>query len=254
MMDETLETEIKIFEILFPPDGRIPADRIADISRMRSFIGQLIEMSRSRRRTDGKLNISREENEKLNQRIAELVEASEREGKRLSWSEIAHRIGGGLTEFGARNRYRTWKRKNSMSQPGMEKSPAAPNPSDPATAAKAKPKNIKIPHEFDATILDLKHRGMLFTEIAKELEKMGIENCKADTVRSRFYSLMTTPPEDLDNPEPKYLSRTELDERIWKEFQDGMTIQEISDRLCAEGYYFGPKTITSRLRAQGADI
>lgn len=116
-MDENLETEIKIFEILFPPDGKIPADRIGKIATMRSYIGQLIEMSRSRRRTDGKLNISREENEKLNQRIFELVEASEREGKRLSWPEVARRIGGGLTEFGARNRYRTWKRKNAAMQP-----------------------------------------------------------------------------------------------------------------------------------------
>lgn len=55
-MDENLETEIKIFEILFPPDGKIPADRIAEISKMRSHIGQLIEMARSRRRKDGKLN------------------------------------------------------------------------------------------------------------------------------------------------------------------------------------------------------
>lgn len=54
-------------------------------------------------------------------------------------------------------------------------------------------------------------------------------------------------------PEPVGISRAELDERLWEEWKDGLTVQEISDRLCAEGLYFGPGTVRSRLRAQGAD-
>ncbi|OPY54676.1 MAG: hypothetical protein A4E48_00255 [Methanosaeta sp. PtaU1.Bin060] len=54
--------------------------------------------------------------------------------------------------------------------------------------------------------------------------------------------------------EPKSISRAELDQRIWEEWKDGLKPKEISDRLCAEGFYFGPGTIRSRLRAQGADL
>lgn len=136
----------------------------------------------------------------------------------------------------------------------------------------------RIPHELDESILRLRGEGKLFREIHKDLQANGVV-CELDDVCARHASLMKkqqaaakgkkphnapTPKEagrskpieksTHQAPEPVGISRAELDQRIWEEWKDGLTVQEISDRLCAEGLYFGPGTVLSRLRAQGADV
>jgi hypothetical protein len=57
-------------------------------------------------------------------------------------------------------------------------------------------------------------------------------------------------------PEPKSISRAELDEKIWKSWDNGKgkTPIQISDELCEEGLYYGEQSVVRRLRQQGARI
>jgi DNA-directed RNA polymerase specialized sigma24 family protein len=55
-------------------------------------------------------------------------------------------------------------------------------------------------------------------------------------------------------PEPKSISRAELDGKIWAGHKEGKTPKQISDELCSEGYYYGEQRVRRMLMQQGADL
>lgn len=62
-------------------------------------------------------------------------------------------------------------------------------------------------------------------------------------------------PAAVEKPEPKSISRRELDEMIWRMWKDeGLEPDKISNKLCAQGYFYGSGTVRSRLLAQGAKL
>lgn len=62
-------------------------------------------------------------------------------------------------------------------------------------------------------------------------------------------------PAAVEKPEPKSISRRELDEMIWRMWKnEGLDPDKISDKLCAQGYFYGPGTVRTRLLAQGAKL
>ena len=63
----------------------------------------------------------------------------------------------------------------------------------------------------------------------------------------------STDPEGK-RPEPKSISRAELDQKVWVMHKAGKDPDKISDELCAEGLYYGSGTVRARLIAQGAKI
>jgi hypothetical protein len=53
----------------------------------------------------------------------------------------------------------------------------------------------------------------------------------------------------------KAISKGELETMIWGMYtKEHLTPDEISDKLCKDGYYYGVGTVRARLRAQGADL
>jgi len=59
---------------------------------------------------------------------------------------------------------------------------------------------------------------------------------------------------ETKQPEPKYISRADLDAKIWALHKEGKTPAEISDLLYAEGYYYGEQRVHRMLLQQGADL
>ncbi|MCK9570805.1 hypothetical protein M0R72_17785 [Candidatus Pacearchaeota archaeon] len=57
-----------------------------------------------------------------------------------------------------------------------------------------------------------------------------------------------------ENPEPKFISRYALNEKVWNLHKQGKTPGQISDELCQEGYYYGVDRVRRMLIQQGADI
>jgi hypothetical protein len=119
--------------------------------------------------------------------------------------------------------------------------------------------NIVATEDLRAKALQLRTEGKNVKEIAELLnvrwqwvrgicafagrEKKAVE-CEA-----------TTQPEDkTSKPGPKCISRAELDQKIWAAWKAGKTPDQISDELCAEGYYYGRGSVAARLRAQGAKL
>jgi len=150
----------------------------------------------------------------------------------------------------------------------------------------------KIPHSEDDYIMQLRVEGKLFREIHDAIQAKGIV-CTLDDVTARYQSekkkraqaapIQPEPPTDpsqpgaegaqeparanprgtpeakqsaptTPKPDPKSISRAELDEKIWKAWKAGKTPDEISNDLCAEGLYYGKKSVELRLRQQGADL
>ena len=151
----------------------------------------------------------------------------------------------------------------------------------------------KIPHSEDEFIIQQRDGGKLFREILEELKEKGIE-CTVDDVMARYYfskkkrdqesrgkqphNTLTPkeagrrtrepapkspeimpeaePPasEAKQSPEPRAISRAELDQRIWDLWKAGKTPEQISDELYAEGLYYSEKSVRIRLVSQGAEL
>jgi hypothetical protein len=57
-----------------------------------------------------------------------------------------------------------------------------------------------------------------------------------------------------DRPEPRSISREELDLLMWDLHKAGKTLDEISDILYSKGLYYSPKSVRVRLLSQGAKL
>jgi len=75
----------------------------------------------------------------------------------------------------------------------------------------------------------------------------------ADTSSTSVTSAPADKPTE-DKPAPKAIGRVELDAKIWTLWKEGKSPAEISDIIWDEGYYYSEKSVTVRLRSQGADI
>ena len=79
----------------------------------------------------------------------------------------------------------------------------------------------------------------------------GVEGAPEEVARA---NLRGSPEENAERPAPKSIPRAELDAKIWKAWKAEKTLEQISEELCAEGLYYGKKSIELRLRQQGADL
>jgi hypothetical protein len=144
----------------------------------------------------------------------------------------------------------------------------------------------RIPHKFDDAILIAKENGKSLKEITEKLQSIGID-CTLSDVTNRVYQEKNkreaakntiqptaakspsqpgvegardearanprgTPEEK--NPEPKAISRYELNAKIWELHKAGKAPKEISDSLCSEGFYYGEQRVRRMLMQQGAEI
>jgi len=129
-----------------------------------------------------------------------------------------------------------------LQQPQAESSPA----SEPIQAA---PQGIS-PADLK-WILDLAETDWSAEEIAQELSQSGVK-ASAEQVAE---ILAGRKKETVKKPEPKRLSRGELDAKIWKmHTKEKLSPEEISARLREDGYSYEAGTIRTRLKAQGARI
>jgi len=100
-------------------------------------------------------------------------------------------------------------------------------------------------------ILDLAEADWSAGEIARELSQSGVK-VSAEQVAE---ILAGKKKEKVMKPEPKPISRGELDARIWKmHTREKLSPEEISARLQEDGYGYEAGTIRTRLKAQGARI
>lgn len=110
--------------------------------------------------------------------------------------------------------------------------------------------------------------GMSVLDIAAELEKKG-KRVPWTKIRARAAYLgrmkskvkpepKKEEPQEVeateDRPEPRSISRKELDLRIWDMWRAGKTLDEISDILYSEGLYYTAKSVRVRLLSQGAKL
>jgi hypothetical protein len=155
----------------------------------------------------------------------------------------------------------------------------------PEQASPAVPqKGPKIPHSEDEFILQLRSEGKLYREIHEALQAKGIV-CTLDDVTARYTSekkkrtaSQAQPKTSLEpsrpaaevskveshanpsgplkesKPEPKFISRHALADKVWEMHKAGKTPNEISDELCAEGYYYGRDRVKRMLIQQGAKL
>lgn len=264
--------ENEILKILFPPDGAIPLAQIDSLPLIRKHIAAILQLSGNQKVRD----VS--ENRLITQKIIELHD------KGRGWSQMASEIG--ISANACRKRYSKMRAKQAFTEPEL---PVAP--SSKVTEKPKNPRYPKIPHSEDELIMKLRDEGKLFKEIRDTLQAKGIV-CEIDDVCARHAILrkareraalgklphnaptskeagqanrISADDQQINSPdqqnyvsvaaaEPSSLSRAELDHRIWEEWKDGLTPKEISDRLCAEGFYYSPGTIRSRLIAQGASL
>ena len=135
----------------------------------------------------------------------------------------------------------------------------------------------KIPHELDDEIIMHREAGNSLKEIVHHLQVLGIK-CTESDVSARVLSEQrkraaakkaeeatvqteeTPAPQDDaaqleepreaeatdDRPEPRSISRKELDLRMWDMHKAGKTLDEISDILYSEGLYYSPKSVRDR--------
>jgi len=131
--------------------------------------------------------------------------------------------------------------------PELQQSQAEPAPaSEPTTSAPPgiSPGDLKW-------ILDLAEADWSAGEIAQELSQSGVK-VSAEQVAE---ILAGRKKEKVKKPEPKRLSRGELDAQIWKmHTKEKLSPEEISARLLEDGYSYEAGTIRTRLKAQGARI
>jgi len=131
--------------------------------------------------------------------------------------------------------------------PELQQSQAEPAPaSEPTTSAPSgiSPEDLKW-------ILDLAETDWSAGEIAQELSQSGV----AVSAEQVAEILAGRKKEKVKKPEPKRLSRGELDARIWKmHTKERLSPEEISARLHEDGYGYEAGTILTRLKAQGARI
>jgi len=100
-------------------------------------------------------------------------------------------------------------------------------------------------------ILDLAETDWSAGEIAQELSQSGVK-VSAEQVAE---ILAGRKKEKVKKPEPKRLSRGELDAKIWMmHTKEKLSPDEISARLKKDGYSYEAGTIRTRLKAQGARI
>ena len=129
----------------------------------------------------------------------------------------------------------------------QQQSQAVPAPaSEPTTPAPpgTSPEDLKW-------ILDLAEMGWSAGEIAQELSQGGVKV----SVEQVAEILAGKKTEKEKKPEPKRLSRGELDAKIWKmHAKEHLSPEEISARLKKDGYSYEAGTIQTRLKAQGARL
>lgn len=101
-------TEAAILKILFPPDGAIPLACIDTLPQIRSYIAALTALARHQPlpKVPGAHRVNDPvESMAITLRIIEL-----HDNERLTWAEIAERIGQGITGGACRHRYQNYMR------------------------------------------------------------------------------------------------------------------------------------------------
>jgi len=145
----------------------------------------------------------------------------------------------------------------------------------------------KIPHTFDAQIIDLKKGGKTYSEIAEALRQQGL-NCTEKDVGNRIFRMRKkgelvevgkerlstgqrpiepskitkpeaagAPPQSSqphEKPAPKAMTRAETDKMMWDLWKSGKSPKEVADILWDERLYYSEKSVIIRLRSQGADL
>jgi len=131
--------------------------------------------------------------------------------------------------------------------PELQQSQAVSVPaSEPTTPA---PRGIS-PEDLK-WILDLAETDWSAGEIAQELSQSGVKVSPEQVAEI----LAGRKKEKVNKPEPKRLSRGELDAKIWKmHTKEHLGPEKISARLQEDGYTYEAGTIRTRLKAQGARI
>ena len=137
--------------------------------------------------------------------------------------------------------------KAESKAPELQQSQAVPAPA--SVPIQAAPPGIS-PADLK-WILDLAETDWFAGEIAQELSQSGVK-VSAEQVAE---ILAGRKKEKVKKPEPKRLSRGELDAQIWKmHTKEKLSPDEISARLKKDGYSYEAGTIRTRLKAQGARI
>ncbi len=157
-----------------------------------------------------------------------------------------------------------------------------PDPVEP----EKKPDEVPLPPIVGSTweeVDKLLGEGMSVKDIATELEMKG-EPMPWTKIRARaaYLGRMKSKPKEVkpepekadepepdaaptgegpqeaeatdDLPEPRSISRKELDLRIWDMWRAGKTLEEISEILYSEGLYYSAKSVRVRLLSQGAKL
>jgi hypothetical protein len=153
--------------------------------------------------------------------------------------------------------------------------------------------DVPISAEVDAEIHRLSSGGMPTTGVSNELAKKGIliswqrvRSVLATTARLKAKAERTKTAENVapvhpevvadpshpgvegpplaervsprgtpeGKPEPKNISRADLNIRIWDAWKAGDSPEEISRDLNDEGYFYDERQVTNRLKQQGADL
>jgi len=105
--------EVDIFRVIYP-GGLIPVERMDSIPAMRSHISKLLALASGQAQPRG--SIGAEEDEALNEKIADLRETPKKDGTTRSWSEIVRTLNAGLARETCRRRYKEWKQEQLRRQ------------------------------------------------------------------------------------------------------------------------------------------
>lgn len=149
-----------------------------------------------------------------------------------------------------------------------EKPPEQEKKPDEVATIRTVEKPAPLDPETRAEVDRLLGEGMGVLDIAAELEKKGkLVPWTKIRARAAYLGRMKSKvkpepkkeePQEVeateDRPEPRSISRKELDLRIWDMWKAGKTLDEISDILYSEGLYYSAKSVRVRLLSQGAKL
>ena len=181
-------------------------------------------------------------------------------------------------------------RKDRMVEESKEVRPGGASPEKSEKPENAHPKTAKVPltDSQKAQILDLHAKGVNNHDIAAQLgikDTRQVQGCiiarrktaenvpaakKDDTSTEPAKDVMllqqpanvadtsdtspAAPKPTEDKPAPKAMTRAETDKKMWDLWKSGKSPKEIADILWDEDLYYSEKSVTVRLRSQGADL
>jgi len=192
--------EDQILKILFP-NGAVPVDRIDVLPAIRSHIAAIIDLATSKPITPPEPSEKRIDQSEFSQaamqRIVELREQPNQQGRRRTWAEVATELGLGLSPGAARHRYDKWKAREKQKALSHEiyEPDAVETAQEEAATLLTEPSGDTLTQykqklsSLDATILSMSDRGALNQEICIAISRTFARNFSTGQIAERIQKL-----------------------------------------------------------------